>query len=60
MELTSERWSEEQFFKEREKVFAAAPPGTEVNLKVLRDKKQRELKIALIERPPVDFRLRPR
>jgi serine protease Do len=45
----------DMFFK-----IAEVTPGTEVSLKVLRDKKQRDLKIALIERPPVDFRLRPR
>jgi len=45
----------DMFFK-----VAEVTPGTEVSLKVLRDKKQRDLKIALVERPPVDFRLRPR
>jgi serine protease Do len=45
----------DMFFK-----VAEVTPGTEVNLKVLRDKKQRGLKIALIERPPVDFRVRAR
>jgi serine protease Do len=45
----------DMFFK-----VAEVTPGTEVSLTVLRDKKQRDLKIALVERPPVDFRLRPR
>ena len=35
-------------------------PGTTVSLKVLRSKTERDLKIALIERPPVDLRARPR
>ena len=45
----------DMFFK-----VAEVTPGTEVSLKVLRDKKQRDLKIALIERPPVELRARPR
>jgi serine protease Do len=39
---------------------AEVNPGTTVNLKVLRNRKERELKIALTERRPVDFRARPR
>ena len=35
-------------------------PGTTVSLKVLRAKSERDLKIALVERPPVDLRVRPR
>jgi S1-C subfamily serine protease len=45
----------DMFFK-----VANVVPGTTVNLKALRNKSERELKIALIERPPVELRLRQR
>jgi len=45
----------DMFFK-----VAKVVPGTTVNLKALRSKSERDLKIALIERPPVDLRVRPR
>jgi S1-C subfamily serine protease len=45
----------DMFFK-----VAKVVPGTTVSLKVLRSKSERELKIALIERPPVELRARPR
>jgi hypothetical protein len=35
-------------------------PGSSVSLKALHKKKETELKIVLTERPPVDFRARPR
>ncbi|HVE39970.1 MAG TPA: trypsin-like peptidase domain-containing protein [Planctomycetota bacterium] len=45
----------DMFFK-----VAKIVPGTTVSLKALRSKSERDLKIALIERPPVDLRVRPR
>jgi YVTN family beta-propeller protein len=45
----------DMFFK-----VARVNPGTTVSLKALRDRKERDLKIALIERPNVDLHLRPR
>jgi S1-C subfamily serine protease len=45
----------DMFFK-----VAKVVPGTTVSLKALRSKSERDLKIALIERPPVDLRARPR
>jgi serine protease Do len=45
----------DMFFK-----VAEVNPGTAVNLKALRNREERELKITLIERPPVDLRVRPR
>ena len=45
----------DMFFK-----VAKVVPGTTVSLKVLRAKTERDLKIALVERPPVDLRARPR
>jgi len=45
----------DMFFK-----VAKIVPGTTVSLKALRSKSERDLKIALIERPPVDLRARPR
>jgi serine protease Do len=45
----------DMFFK-----VAKVNPGTSVSLKALRAKKERELRIALTERRPVDFRARPR
>jgi serine protease Do len=45
----------DMFFK-----VAEVNPGTTVSLKALRNKSERELKITLIERPPVDLRVRPR
>ena len=39
---------------------AEVNPGTTVSLKAMRNKSERALKIDLAERPPVDFRARPR
>jgi hypothetical protein len=39
---------------------AKVTPGTSVTLKALQKKKENEIKISVIERPPVDFRARPR
>lgn len=39
---------------------AEVPPGTTVTLKTLHEKKERELKVIVGERPPVDSRFRPR
>jgi len=45
----------DMFFK-----VARVNPGTTVSLKALRDRTERDLKIALVERPNVDPRFRPR
>jgi serine protease Do len=45
----------EMFFR-----VAEVPPGTSVTLKTLHEKKERELKVVVGERPPVDSRSRPR
>jgi S1-C subfamily serine protease len=45
----------DMFFK-----VAKVTPGAAVTLRALQKKKETEIKIAVIERPPVDFRSRPR
>jgi serine protease Do len=45
----------DMFFK-----VAKVTPGASVSLKAVQKKKENELKISLTERPPVDFRSRPR
>jgi len=45
----------DMFFK-----VAKVTPGSTVVLKALQKKKENEIKISVIERPPVDFRSRPR
>jgi len=39
---------------------AEVVPGTTVTLKTLHEKRERELKVVVGERPPVDSRTRPR
>ncbi len=39
---------------------AKVTPGSTVVLKALQKKKETEIKISVIERPPVDFRSRPK
>ncbi len=49
------RGQSDMFFK-----VAEITPGKAVTLKILRDKKEFEVKATVGERPPVDLRIRPR